>query len=95
MFQCVIILPDAQDDRSGGCFWPGRVGSTQRHKPLKNNTDSTLSQTLPRNLLAHEKFLRNGINPQLTLGEIDIPNIVIDPKSRDGIPQRLNGLQSI
>ena len=39
--------------------------------------------------------MRNIINPQLTLGEIDIPNIVIDPKSRDDIPQRLKGLQFI
>ena len=39
--------------------------------------------------------MRMVINPQLTLGEIDIPNIVIDPKSRDDIPQLLKGIQFI
>ena len=32
---------------------------------------------------------------QIELGEIDISNIWIDPKSRDDIPQILKGLQHV
>jgi IS5 family transposase len=39
--------------------------------------------------------MRQVINPQLQLGEVDISAIVLDPKSRDDIPQLLRGLQYI
>lgn len=39
--------------------------------------------------------MRQVINPQLQLGEQDIGAIVLDPKSRDDIPQILRGLQYI
>ena len=39
--------------------------------------------------------LRTVIQPQLKFGETDIAAIVIDPKSRDDIPQLLRGLQYI
>ena len=84
---------DAQDDRSGGCFWPTRIApvtQTPENQPLFN-LESNPSQKSS----AHENPMRMVINPQLTLGEIDIPNIVIDPKSRDDIPQLLKGLQFI
>ena len=37
--------------------------------------------------------MRTATHPQLQLGEIDIANIHIDPRSRDDIPQLLRGLQ--
>lgn len=37
--------------------------------------------------------MRTATHPQLQLGEIDIADIVIDPRSRDDIPQLLRGLQ--
>jgi hypothetical protein len=37
--------------------------------------------------------MRTVIQPQLKFGETDIADIVIDPKSRDDIPQLLRGLQ--
>jgi hypothetical protein len=39
--------------------------------------------------------MRTVIQPQLKFGETDIADIVIDPKSRDDIPQLLRGLQYI
>ena len=39
--------------------------------------------------------MRNVIDPQLKLGEEDIAAIVLDPHSRDDIPQLLRGLQHI
>ena len=39
--------------------------------------------------------MRQVINPQLQFGEQDIGAIVLDPKSRDDIPQLLRGLQYI
>ena len=39
--------------------------------------------------------MRTTTQPQLQLGEIDIANINIDPRSRDDIPQLLRGLQYI
>ena len=39
--------------------------------------------------------MRQVINPQLQFGEQDIAAIVLDPKSRDYIPQLLRGLQHI
>ncbi len=39
--------------------------------------------------------MRTVIQPQLKFGETDIAAIVIDPKSRDDIPQLLRGLQHI
>jgi len=39
--------------------------------------------------------MRQIIQPQMTLGEIGIGNIELDPKSRDDIPQILRGLQFI
>jgi len=39
--------------------------------------------------------MRQVINPQLQFGEMDIGAIVLDPKSRDDIPQLLRGLQHI
>ena len=39
--------------------------------------------------------MRTVIQPQLKFGETDIASIVIDPKSRDDIPQLLRGLQYI
>jgi hypothetical protein len=39
--------------------------------------------------------MRQVINPQLQFGEVDIGAIVLDPKSRDDIPQLLRGLQHI
>ena len=39
--------------------------------------------------------MRTVIQPQLKLGETDIAAIVLDPKSRDDIPQLLRGLQHI
>ncbi len=39
--------------------------------------------------------MRNVINPQLMLDEVDIGAIRLDPKSRDDIPQLLRGLQHI
>lgn len=39
--------------------------------------------------------MRQIINPQLQFGEVDIGAIVLDPKSRDDIPQLLRGLQHI
>lgn len=37
--------------------------------------------------------MRTTTQPQLQLGELDIANITIDPRSRDDIPQLLRGLQ--
>jgi len=37
--------------------------------------------------------MRSVSNPQLQLGESDIADIKIDPRSRDDIPQLLQGLQ--
>lgn len=37
--------------------------------------------------------MRTTTQPQLQLGELDIANIKIDPRSRDDIPQLLRGLQ--
>lgn len=37
--------------------------------------------------------MRNVSNPQLQLGELDIADIKIDTRSRDDIPQLLQGLQ--
>ena len=39
--------------------------------------------------------MRQVINPQLQFGEVDIGAVVLDPKSRDDIPQLLRGLQYI
>ena len=39
--------------------------------------------------------MRTVIQPQLQFGETQIADIVIDPKSRDDIPQLLRGLQYI
>ena len=39
--------------------------------------------------------MRTVIQPQLKFGETDIAAIVLDPKSRDDIPQLLCGLQYI
>jgi len=39
--------------------------------------------------------MRRVINPQLQFGEQDISAIVLDPRSRDDIPQILRGLQYI
>lgn len=39
--------------------------------------------------------MRSVIQPQLKFGETDIAAIVLDPKSRDDIPQLLRGLQYI
>lgn len=39
--------------------------------------------------------MRTVIQPQLKFGETDIAAIIIDPKSRDDIPQLLRGLQHI
>ena len=39
--------------------------------------------------------MRQVIDPQLQFGEQDIGAIVLDPKSRDDIPQLLRGLQHI
>ncbi len=44
---------------------------------------------------SNENFMRNVIDPQLKLGELDISAIELDPKSRDDIPQILRGLQHI
>ena len=37
--------------------------------------------------------MRTAIDLQLQLGEIDVANICLDPRSRDDIPQLLRGLQ--
>jgi hypothetical protein len=42
-----------------------------------------------------ENSMRNVINPQLMLDEVDIGAIRLDPKSRDDVPQLLRGLQHI
>lgn len=42
-----------------------------------------------------DPLMRNVISPQMQLGQIDIPNIVIDVTSRDDIPMILLGLQHI
>ena len=39
--------------------------------------------------------MRTVIDPQKQLGEVDIANIRLDPKSRDDIPHLLRGLQHI
>ena len=39
--------------------------------------------------------MRTVIHPQKQLGEVDIANIHLDPKSRDDIPHLLRGLQYI
>ena len=39
--------------------------------------------------------MRNVINPQLMLDEVDVGAIRLDPKSRDDVPQLLRGLQHI
>ena len=39
--------------------------------------------------------MRNVTNPQLQLGELDIADIHIDTRSRDDIPQLLQGLQTL
>jgi hypothetical protein len=39
--------------------------------------------------------MRTVIDPQLKLGEEDIAAVVLDPRSRDDIPQLLRGLQHI
>ena len=44
---------------------------------------------------SYENSMRNVINSQLMLDEVDIGSIRLDPKSRDDIPQLLRGLQHI
>lgn len=39
--------------------------------------------------------MRQTINPQMQLGEVDISAITFNPKSRDDIPRLLRGLQHI
>ncbi len=39
--------------------------------------------------------MRKVIEPQMRLGEVDIPSIKFDIRSRDEIPKLLIGLQSI
>jgi hypothetical protein len=41
------------------------------------------------------KVMRKIIEPQMKIGEIDIPSIQFDVRSRDKIPKVLRGLQSI
>ncbi len=45
------------------------------------------------NKTSNEKHMRSNISPQLQLGELDIADIKIDTRSRDDIPQLLQGLQ--
>jgi hypothetical protein len=39
--------------------------------------------------------MRKALDPQMRLGEVDISRIVINPRSRDEIPQLLIGLQHV
>ena len=39
--------------------------------------------------------MRTVIDPQMSFGQVDIADIVLDPKSRDDIPQLLRGLQHL
>ena len=39
--------------------------------------------------------MRSATELQLQLGEIDIANVRLDPRSRDDIPQLLRGLQCL
>ena len=45
--------------------------------------------------LLREAGMRYIRNPQMTLGEVHIENIELDPKSRDDIPALLTGLQHL
>lgn len=39
--------------------------------------------------------MRTVFDPQMTFGQVDVADIVLDPKSRDDIPQLLRGLQHL
>ena len=39
--------------------------------------------------------MRTVFDPQMTFGQVDIADILLDPKSRDDIPQLLRGLQHL
>ena len=39
--------------------------------------------------------MRTVFDPQLTLGQVDVADIKLDPKSLDDIPQLLRGLQHL
>ena len=56
--------------------------------------ESVLTVICPKTS-SHENSMRNVINPQLMLDEVDIGAIRLDPKSRDDVPQLLRGLQHI
>jgi hypothetical protein len=46
-------------------------------------------------IFVKRNLMRTVLQPQLKLGETDIAAIILDPKSRDDIPQLLRGLQYI
>jgi hypothetical protein len=52
-----------------------------------------MSFNLPKLPIAN--FMRDVINPQMSLDSVDIGAIHLDPRSRDDIPQILRGLQHI
>ena len=54
----------------------------------------TYSWTNYSNNLQRKK-MREIINQQMQLGEVDISKIEFDPRSRDDIPKLLKGLQHI
>ncbi len=62
---------------------------------LKNRLKRHQGQTAPPNLRRPKFPMRQVIDPQLKLGQTDIAAIVLDPKSRDDIPQLLRGLQHL
>ena len=39
--------------------------------------------------------MRTVFDPQMKLGQVDVADIKLDPKSRDDIPQLLRGLQRL
>lgn len=66
------------------------VGGCCNHRVMKRPTSEQNRENVVR-----RNRVRKVIEPQMKFGETDIGAIVLDPKSRDDIPQILRGLQYI
>jgi hypothetical protein len=64
-------------------------------RSLKNGIKTHQSPTARPNLRHGKILMRTVIDPQMKFGQVNIADIVLDPKSRDDIPQLLRGLQHI
>jgi len=62
---------------------------------LKKSLKTHQTQTAPPNLRHAKSSMRTVIDAQMRFGQTNIADIVLDPKSRDDIPQLLRGLQHL